>query len=116
MYNKYRVRESLEFDWDEHNERHLAKHGISRLDAEDILSGDHILLEYQTQGDEERWVAVGITRAGRILNVVFAVRDDAVRPITGWVADKETADLFGSGDRSKYGKSENETSHSEVFE
>jgi len=88
------VRESSEFDWDEHNETHLAKHGISRLDAEDVLSGNHILLEYQTEDDEERWVAVGATRAGRILNVVFAVRHRAVRPITGWVADKETADLY----------------------
>jgi hypothetical protein len=25
---------------------------------------------------------------------VFAVRGAAVRPITGWVADKETADLY----------------------
>ena len=24
-----------EFDWDEHNEQHLAKHAISRSDAED---------------------------------------------------------------------------------
>jgi uncharacterized DUF497 family protein len=88
------VQESREFDWDEHNERHLEKHGLSRADAEDVLSGDHILLEYQTEDDEERWVAVGATRAGRILNIVFAVRHDAVRPITGWVADKEIADLY----------------------
>jgi len=35
-----------EFDWDEENGRHLANHGITRSDAEDVLSGDHILLEY----------------------------------------------------------------------
>ncbi len=46
------------------------------------------------EGDEQRWVAVGATRTGRILNIVFAVRGDAVRPITGWVADKETARLY----------------------
>ncbi|MFZ0803533.1 MAG: BrnT family toxin [Terriglobales bacterium] len=83
-----------EFDWDEHNEQHLAKHGISRRDAEDVLVGDHILLEYQTEGNEQRWVAVGATRVGRILNIVFAIRGEVVRPITGWVADKETADLY----------------------
>lgn len=82
------------FDWDEHNEAHLAKHGINRAETEDVLSGNHILLEYQTEGDEQRWVAVGATRVGRILNIVFAVRGEAMRPITGWDADKATIDLF----------------------
>lgn len=46
------------------------------------------------EGGEQRWIAVGATRAGRILNLVFALRGEALRPITGWVADKETADLY----------------------
>jgi uncharacterized DUF497 family protein len=83
-----------EFDWDEQNEGHLRNHGISRSDAEDVLSGNHILLEYQIEGNEQRWVAVGATRTGRILVIVFAVRDEAIRPITGWAADKKTADLY----------------------
>ena len=90
----YPVRDDPKFDWDEQNERHLAKHGISRSDAEDVLSGNHLLLEYQMEGDEQRWVAVGVTRAGRILDIVFAARGEAMRPITGWVADDETADLY----------------------
>ena len=88
------MKDSPEFDWDQHNERHMAQHGVSREDAEDVLLGSHILLEYQTDSTEQRWVAVGMTRAGRILSVVFAVRDEVVRPITGWVADRETADLY----------------------
>ncbi len=88
------MRDNAEFDWDGRNERHLAKHDISRSDAEDVLSGNHVLLEYQMEGNEQRWVAVGATRTGRILNIVFAVRGDAVRPITGWVADNETARLY----------------------
>lgn len=84
----------VEFDWDRQNEGHLAKHGISRSDAEDILAGNHILLEYQMEGNEQRWFAVGSTRTGRILNIVFAVRREAIRPITGWIADKETVALY----------------------
>jgi uncharacterized DUF497 family protein len=87
------LKESHEFNWDEHNERHLAKHGISRSEAEDVLTGSLILVEYQMEGNEQRWIAVGATRAGRILKV-FAIRGEAVRAITGWVADKETADLY----------------------
>jgi uncharacterized DUF497 family protein len=88
------VRDESEFDWDEHNVRHLALHGISRSDAEDVLAGNHLLLEYQMEGNEQRWVAVGATRAGRVLSVVFTVRGEPMRPITGWTADKQTAHLY----------------------
>lgn len=88
------MKSSREFDWDEHNEQHLARHGISPRDAEDVLLGNHILLQYQTAGNEQRWVAVGATRTGRVLSIVFAVRGEAMRPITGWVSDKETADMY----------------------
>jgi uncharacterized DUF497 family protein len=89
-----RVKGDSELDWDDQNEEHLSKHGISRSDAEDILTGNHILLEYQMEGDEQRWVAVGATRTGRISNIVFAARRETIRPITGWTADKETATLY----------------------
>ena len=85
---------SHEFDWDNHNERHLADHGVSRTDAEDVLSGNHVLLEFQMEDDEQRWLAVGATRAGRILVIVFAIRNDALRPITGWEADRSTAEIY----------------------
>jgi uncharacterized DUF497 family protein len=90
------VGESREFEWDKHNERHLARHDISRTDAEDVLSGDHFLFEDQLVGDEQRWMAVGATRTGRILSIVFTVRGEAIRPIMGWMADKSTADLYSS--------------------
>ena len=88
------MQESREFEWDKHNQRHLARHGISRSEAEDVLSGNHVLLEDEIVGDEQRWIAIGSTRAGRILTVVFAVRNEAMRPITGWVADKEASALY----------------------
>jgi uncharacterized DUF497 family protein len=85
---------SVEFDWDKHNEQHLAKHGIRKEDAEDVLCGNHILSEFQIEGSEPRWAAVGVTRSGRVLEIIFAVRGEAIRPITGWLADKETADMY----------------------
>jgi len=88
------VEASREFEWDKHNQRHLARHGISRSEAEDVLSGNHVLLEYEMVGYEDRWIAIGSTRAGRILMVVFAVREEAMRPITGWPADKEASALY----------------------
>jgi uncharacterized DUF497 family protein len=88
------VKNSRDFDWDKQNEHHLARHRISPSEAEDVLSGNHILLEYQAEDNEDRWVAVGATRAGRILSIVFSVRGGALRPITGWASDKETAEMY----------------------
>jgi uncharacterized DUF497 family protein len=85
------VRNEPGFNWDRQNERHLGNHGITRLYAEDVLLGNHILMEFQAEESEERWVAVGLTRSGRILNIVFTLRGEAIRPITGWLADRETA-------------------------
>jgi uncharacterized DUF497 family protein len=85
---------SVEFDWDKHNEQHLARHGIRKEDAEDVLCGNHILSEFQIEGNEPRWAAVGVTRSGRVLEIIFAVRREAIRPITEWLADKETANLY----------------------
>ena len=66
------MKDDCEFDWDDQDESHLANHGISRTDAEDVLSGNHFLLEYQMEGNEQRWIAVGASRTGRILEIVFA--------------------------------------------
>jgi uncharacterized DUF497 family protein len=63
-------------------------------DAEDVLSGNHVLFAYEAEGGEERWTAVGMTRNGRMLVIVFAIRDELVRPITGWIADDDTANLY----------------------
>ena len=46
------------------------------------------------EGSEQRWVAVGATRGGRIISIVFAVRGEAIRPITGWEADKATVKMY----------------------
>jgi uncharacterized protein len=88
------VAKAPEFDWDDHNERHLARHNISRSDAEDVLSGNQVLLGYETENREHRWTAVGMTRKGRVLVIVFTIRDEWVRPITGWIADDDTAKLY----------------------
>jgi uncharacterized DUF497 family protein len=88
------AKNSQVLDWDARNEQHLARHGISRHDAEDVLLGNHVLLDFQTEHDEPRWIAVGATRTGRILTLVFAIRGEGMRPITGWPADEETAELY----------------------
>jgi uncharacterized DUF497 family protein len=39
---------------------------------------------------EDRWTAAGATNALRVLVVVFTMRGENIRPITGWAADRRT--------------------------
>ena len=73
-----------EFEWDEGNVGHLARHNVSQSEAQNaILDPDAIILEIQA-GPEERLKAVGATSAGRIIAVVFTWRDEVIRPITAY--------------------------------
>lgn len=63
--------EDLQFDWDEQNIGHLARHHISPAEAEQVLFNRPRDIESQLRNGEERMTQVGETDAGRILIVVF---------------------------------------------
>lgn len=78
----------LEFDWDPANLDHIAAHGVSREEAEQVMRNDPLDMEAQTDRREERFVQVGETRNGRILIVVTTWRGDMVRVVTAFNAPK----------------------------
>ena len=75
-----------QFEWDEGNTGHLARHGISPVEAEDAILDPHALMVEIQTGGEERVKAVGLTTGGRIVVVVFTLRGEAIRPITAYEA------------------------------
>jgi uncharacterized DUF497 family protein len=78
--------EEQEFDWDESNIRHLARHDVSPLEAEQaILDPDAVVFELQTE-EEDRFKTMGRAAGGPILVTVFAFRGEAIRPITAYDA------------------------------
>ena len=85
------------FEWDKGNVGHLARHNVSQSEAQDaILDTDAIMLEIQT-GEEERLQAVGATGAGRIIAVVFTLRDEVIRPITAYDAPVRMQQIYLRG-------------------
>lgn len=77
------------FEWDEGNEEHIVCHRVDPIEVEEALldpggvgSGAYDL------GGELRWSVIGATDAGRILLVVYTLRDGKVRPITARDANK----------------------------
>ena len=70
----------MEFDWDEANTAHIARHGVRPEEA--LANPRRLVLRIRSQAGEERWAALGATEAGRILFVVFTRRRGRVRVIT----------------------------------
>lgn len=63
----------FEIKWTEKNETHIARHGISPREVEEVLSSKPLGL---VQGRESTLLALGQTYAGRYLMVVLAEAED----------------------------------------
>jgi uncharacterized DUF497 family protein len=83
-----------EFDWDAANVRHLANHRITRADFEQAMLHDPIVIDFADETGEERWYALGATAELRALFLVITYREERIRPITGWDADKKVRELY----------------------
>jgi len=80
------------FDWDEGNRgKNRVKHDVSDGECEEIFFNSPLLLmDDARHSDEElRFAAFGITDAGRILTVVFTVRQQLIRVISARDVNKK---------------------------
>jgi uncharacterized DUF497 family protein len=85
---------NLVFHWDENNRNHIAKHGITPEEAEQIVNDDPIDITVNLRNREERTVQIGETDAGRVLLVVTTWRDEKVRVVTAYPAGKKLRELY----------------------
>ena len=84
-----------EFDWDDANRGHLARHNVSPGEAEQAILDPHaIVVEIESGIGEDRTKAVGMTASGRVLAVVFTLRGEAIRPITAYTAPARLEALY----------------------
>ena len=72
--------------WDTHgNVSHIAEHGVTPEDVEDVLLGAHELGRSRSSGLP---IALGFTTSGEYLCVVFEwIDDDTVYPVTAYVLE-----------------------------
>jgi uncharacterized protein len=99
---------ALEFDWDAGNLGHIARHGITREEAEQALRGDSLEIEMQIAGggSEERLLQIGETANGRILQLLTTWRGGKVRVISAWDAPKQLKSYYLAEMRRRHGTSE----------
>jgi uncharacterized protein len=79
---------SLMFDWDEANIAHIAEHGVTPGEAEEVVTGGPLDLEYTIRNGEARLRQAGETSTGRILAVVTVIRNGRIRVVTAYPASR----------------------------
>ena len=76
------------FDWDQANIGHIARHGVTPLEIEQMFANGvgHAGFEH-TEG-EDRYTVIGHTNSLRVLLAVWTYRNGLVRTITAREAGK----------------------------
>ena len=85
------------FEWDEWNiDKSYKKHGIRPDEAEEVFLDKDVKIErdIKHQEKEERYIAIGKTIEDKILFVVFTMRNNAVRIISGRRSHKKERRLY----------------------
>ena len=73
----------MRFQWDQVKAReNRRKHRIDFADAVSIFEDERALTMEDEDGDEERFVTMGVDLLGRVLVVVFTWRGDDIRLIS----------------------------------
>ncbi len=81
---KLRIRGLVGFEWDAGNwSKSELKHGVAATEAQEVMLNDPLCqVDAGHSGDEQRYVALGVTNEGRRLFVSFTVRHNRVRVIS----------------------------------
>ena len=86
--------DGIEFDWDDGNTKHLATHEVTPAEFEQVLNNDPLDLDYELIDNEDRYRSVGLTSGGRLLSVVFTVRNGRLRAVTAFPASVPDTKAF----------------------
>lgn len=88
---------NVEFTWDASNIEHLGRHKITPQEAEEAILLDSLEFELQQHSDEERVLCFGRTAKGRLLTVIYAMRGEAIRVVTGYPMTKSQQRIYFQG-------------------
>lgn len=70
------------------------RHDITPDEAEQAILNGFVEIEFHVINDEDRWLIVGVSEAGRFLTIVWTVRNEAIRVITGWDSTRQEEAVY----------------------
>ena len=86
--------DAVEFEWDDYNGEHLARHRITPEEVEELFAGP-MLRRYGGTDAPDRVRVLGRTEAGRYLAIICQEKAGRViRPFTGWDMRQHERDLY----------------------
>lgn len=90
------VSERLQFEWDEANEGHIARHGVTPEEAEQVIANNPLEIQNSLLKGELRTVCLGRTNSGRPLVVVYTIRSDRIRVVTAYPMKRRKRRIYES--------------------
>lgn len=84
----------LNFDWDEANIGHIARHCVTAAEIEEAFHRPHGFEIDEPSDGEERFLIYGTTAVGRYLTILYTERNGQIRPITAWDMTREELELY----------------------
>ncbi len=92
----HKLEKILEFEWDEANISHIAKHHVLPKEAEEVFfdknNVQHQDIKHSTT--EKRFLIVGKTKKGKLLYQIFTLREEKIRVISSRNINKKEVTLY----------------------
>lgn len=85
------------FQWDKWNiDKSYKKHGITPNETEEVFLDEDVKIEndIKHQEQEDRYIVIGKTTEDKILFVVFTIRTDKIRIISGRMANNKEKEVY----------------------
>lgn len=96
MDNELRFPEIIIFDWDEFNkEKNKIKHNVTQTECEEVFLNDPVYFDDEKHSQrEKRYLAYGEATNGKLLTIVFTVRNDKIRVISARNQSKKEREVY----------------------
>ena len=91
------LQDCIGFEWDKWNlDKNWCKHNVSHLECEQVFFNCPLLLygDVKHSKEEIRMYVLGKTNIGRLLFVVFTIRDNLIRVISARDINKKERDVY----------------------
>jgi|GEM_PF-1778868 uncharacterized DUF497 family protein len=72
----------MHFDWDPGNLEHIARHGVTADEVEEVFYGAYLEIGSYLRNSERRNAVAGVTSEGRVIFVVFTLVGACIRVVT----------------------------------
>lgn len=87
----------LEFEWDKHNSNKIRlRHSITPTETEQAFFDDYsIFFDSKHSTSENRYQLIGKNNTGKVLFIVFTLRNNKIRIISARSANKKERNNYG---------------------